>query len=439
MPSLGADMETGTLVEWRVRPGDVVHRGDIVAVVDTEKSTIEVEVFEDGVVEQLLASPGDTAAVGTPLAVIGTQGADHTAPAEPAQAAQPAEPVQPATPAPPAPAEHPRAGSARSEPAPPHVTSPLVRHLAEQLDVDLATVTPSGPGGHVTRADIERAHESRARVSPRARRLAADRGISLTDLTGTGSGGAVTGDDVLAVATEPPPSPATRTTGPSSADPVAARRAAIGALMSRSKREIPHYYVTTTIDFTAASEWLTEINSDRPVAERLLPAVLLLKATARAAHEVPVMNGHYLDGQFQPSTDVELGVAISLRAGGLVAPVLHRADLTPTEPLMAELRDLVARARGLRLRGSDMAEPSITVTNLGDQGVETVLPVIYPPQVAMVGFGKVLERPWAVDGMLAVRPLVSASVAADHRANDGHDGARFLATIDRLLQDPHRL
>ncbi len=437
MPSLGADMETGTLVEWRVRPGDVVHRGDIVAVVDTEKSTIEVEVFEDGVVEQLLASPGDTAAVGTPLAVIGAEGAHETAAAEPVQ---PAESPQPATPAPPAPAEHPRVEPARSEPAPPHVTSPLVRHLAEHLDVDLAAVTPSGPGGHVTRADVERAHhEGRARVSPRARRLAADRGISLTDIAGTGSGGAVTGDDVLAVSTEPAATSTTTTTVPSSADPVAARRAAIGALMSRSKREIPHYYVTTTIDFTAASEWLTEINTDRPVAERLLPAVLLLKATARAAREVPVMNGHYLDGQFRPSTDVELGVAISLRTGGLVAPVLHQADLTPTEALMVELRDLVARARGLRLRGSDVAEPSITVTNLGDQGVEMVLPVIYPPQVAMVGFGKVLERPWAVDGMLAVRPLVSASVAADHRANDGHDGARFLATIDRLLQDPHRL
>jgi pyruvate dehydrogenase E2 component (dihydrolipoamide acetyltransferase) len=106
---------------------------------------------------------------------------------------------------------------------------------------------------------------------------------------------------------------------------------------------------------------------------------------------------------------------------------------------MTELRELVARARGMRLRGSDMVEPSITVTNLGDQGVEMVLPMIYPPQVAMVGFGKVLDRPWAVDGMLTVRPVVSASVAADHRANDGHDGARFLATLDRLLQDPDQL
>jgi pyruvate dehydrogenase E2 component (dihydrolipoamide acetyltransferase) len=209
--------------------------------------------------------------------------------------------------------------------------------------------------------------------------------------------------------------------------------------MSRSKREIPHYYLSNTVDLEPAISWIEAQNADRPIAERLLPAALLLKAVARAAMEVPVVNGHWIDGRFQPRDTVDLGVAISLRTGGLVAPALAGAEQLTVDELMTRLRGLVARARKGVLRASEMIQPSITVTNLGDQGVETVFPVIYPPQVAMVGFGRIVERPWTVDGMLTVRPVVTSTVAADHRANDGHDGARFLAAIDRLLQQPAQL
>jgi pyruvate dehydrogenase E2 component (dihydrolipoamide acetyltransferase) len=215
-------------------------------------------------------------------------------------------------------------------------------------------------------------------------------------------------------------------------------RAAIGELMSRSKREIPHYYVGTTVDLSAALGWLGERNAQLPVTQRVLPAALLLKATARAAHEVPAMNGCW-DGELRPSTSVHLGVAVSLRGGGLVAPALHDADTLRLDELMARLRDLVERARSGRLRASEMADPTITVTNLGDLGADEVYGVIYPPQVALVGFGRIVERPWAVDGMLGVRPTVRTTLAADHRASDGHDGARFLSLIDRLLQTPEEL
>jgi pyruvate dehydrogenase E2 component (dihydrolipoamide acetyltransferase) len=134
-----------------------------------------------------------------------------------------------------------------------------------------------------------------------------------------------------------------------------------------------------------------------------------------------------------------VGVAISLRGGGLVAPAIHDADHCTLDELMAALRDLVQRARTGGLRGSEMSDPTITVTNLGDQGVDQVFGVIYPPQVALVGFGRVAPRPWAVDGLLGVRPVVRATLAADHRASDGHDGARFLAAIDALLQHPEAL
>jgi len=338
------------------------------------------------------------------------------------------------------------------------VTSPLVRHLATDLGVDLAALHPTGPGGVITRADVEHAaHDAaeraaraapsrsaphappdeagRTRASPLARRRAADRGIDLTTVRGSGPTGAVVASD-LESATPTAPRPARR---PDHASRTSSLRESIGALMARSKREIPHYYVTTTVDMGPATEWLQDVNRRRSVGERMLPAVLLLRAVVLAAVEVPVMNGHWIDDAFVPRHGVDLGVAISLRAGGLVAPAIVDAHERSVDELMVALRELVGRARGGVLRASEMVQPSITVTNLGDQGVESVLPVIYPPQVAMVGFGKVLERPWAIDGAVTVRPVVTASVAADHRANDGHDGARFLATLDRVLQHPDDL
>jgi pyruvate dehydrogenase E2 component (dihydrolipoamide acetyltransferase) len=228
------------------------------------------------------------------------------------------------------------------------------------------------------------------------------------------------------------------TEGRERSDHQAGMRRAIAELMARSKREIPHYYLATTIDLRAAMTWLTAQNLDRPVQDRLLPAALLLKATALAAREVPALNGFWDDG-FQSAASVHLGVAISLRTGGLVAPAIHDADQRSLEDVMAGLRDLVERARAGRLRSSEMADPTITVTNLGDRGADEVFGVIYPPQVAIVGFGKVVDRPWAADGMLGVRPTVRATLAADHRATDGHVGSRLLAVIDHLLQTPEAL
>ena len=157
-----------------------------------------------------------------------------------------------------------------------------------------------------------------------------------------------------------------------------------------------------------------------------MPSALLLKAAALAARDVPEVNGFYDDGGFRPSAAVHLGVAVALRQGGLVAPAIHDADTLPVDVLMERLRDLVGRARAGRLQRAEMADPTITVTNLGDLGVESVFGVIYPPQVAMVGFGRVMEQPWAQNGLLGVRPAVTATLSADHRVSDGLRGGRFL-------------
>src|SRR5581483_6775948 len=221
---------------------------------------------------------------------------------------------------------------------------------------------------------------------------------------------------------------------PAAASAQGAMRQAIAAAMARSKREIPHYYLGESIDMGRALSFLAAENLRRPITERLLPVVLLLKATALALRKVPEMNGFFTEGAFHPSQAVHVGVAISLRQGGLIAPTIHDADQKPLGDLMRDLGDLLIRARAGRLRSSELSDSTITVTSLGDQGAEQVFGVIYPPQVALVGFGKVVERPWCVGGQVAPRPIVAATLAADHRVSDGHRGGVFLGHLSQLLQ-----
>ena len=475
MPSLGADMDAGTITQWLVHPGDRVRRGDIVAVVQTDKSDIEVEIFEDGTVADLAIPEGVRVSVGTVLAhVTGdaepvTSGATSNltpgaswgepsgVPPGPTAGATGDVTIDAISTAPPpsvatAPTEVPVAS--RTPTREPPVESPLVRHRAHRLGVDLAEVSGSGPGGVVTRADVEAASLSRAATparppssSPYARRLAVQLGVDLARLVGSGPAGAIRERDVRAgalSATVGTTAPASASSTESTASTASAERQrsmqrAIGALMARSKREVPHYYLDTTIDLSAASRWLEQTNRERPVADRLVMATLLFCATARAVARVPEMNGYFVDGEFSPRDTVNLGVAISQRHGGLIAPAINAAqDLTPEE-MMRRVRDLVRRARNGVLRGSELSESTITVTNLGDLGVDRVFGVIYPPQVALVGFGRVHERPTATQGLLGVQPCVIATLSGDHRVSDGMRGAHFLNEIERLLREPERL
>lgn len=461
MPSLGADMDTGTLLEWKVKPGDTVKKGQIVAVVDTEKASLEIEIFFEGVVEELLVHAGEKVAVGTVIARVRTPGeaaralvaelaARPAAAAAPPPAARAPEPVA-ESPAPPAPAAH-----------PPHIT-PVAKKIAAEKGVDVAALRGSGIEGAVTRADVEKAATgpagSRAKVSPLARRLATERGVDLSGVTGTGEGGVITASDVERAAAKPraavhaAPSAITAPaagTQPTPAAPAArapmtqadrkdAMRRVIAAAMARSKREIPHYYLGHHIDMRRALAWLEAENLKRPVTARILPAALLLRATVHACQEFPDMNGVFVEGEYRPGKHVNLGVAISLRQGGLVAPAIMEAETKDLSRLMEDLKDLVKRTRAGTLRGSELSESTITVTNLGDLGVEAVYGVIYPPQVALVGFGRVMERAWAEGGLVGARPVVVASLSADHRVSDGLRGALFLGRLDKLLQEPEKL
>ncbi len=392
MPSLGADMEAGTLVEWMIAPGDVVKKGDTVAVVETQKGAIEIETFEAGTVGKLLVGVGETVPVGTPLAEIGDMSAAEAAPGpmpEPEPAPEPEPEPEPELP-----------------PAP--VAAPV------------ATPTPISAG--------------RERASPAARKLAAERGIDLATIKGTGPEGAVTSRD-LEGAPKAAAQKATRTSGIDFTE----MRKAIGRAMARSKREIPHYYLRHQIDLRAASAWLDNYNGSREPSDRLLMGALLVKAVAMALKEFPDMNGFYENDTFTPSAAIHCGVAVAVRGGGLIAPAIHDTASLPLSDLMASMRDLVARVRAGGLKGSELSDPTITITSLGDRGVDEVYGVIHPPQVAIVGFGTVEERALAKDGALMAAPTAIVTLAADHRVGDGRRGALFLREIETLLQKPEAL
>jgi len=380
MPALGADMEAGKLVEWLVKPGQHVKRGDVVAIVETEKGAVEVEIWEDGTVDALIVELGTIVPEGTVLATL-HDGAGAAAPTAP-RAVSPA-PVAPVAQA--------------AKPAPVVIAaerykiSPAARRKAQELGVDLAKLVPSGPEGVISLADVERA--APAAVAP----------------------------------------------GAPAVDRMEAMRRAIAAAMSKSKREIPHYYLANSIDVTSAVAWLARENAARSVQDRVLFAAVLLRAVVLALKEVPELNGVWVDDRLQMSQQVHLGVGIALRGGGLVAPAIRNAQDKTIPEMMAAVSDVIRRARAGGLRSSELSEATVTVTNLGEQGTETVYGIIYPPQVALVGFGRVASRPWVVDGTVQARDVVQATLSADHRASVGHRGAVFLSALDRLLQQPEKL
>lgn len=379
MPSLGADMEDGKLTEWRVKSGDVVKRGDIVAEVETQKGIIEIEIFEEGKIDQLLIQIGDKVKVGTVIATLISSGE---------QAEEKTE-IKP---------------------------SPVKITTAPATEKTL----PSAPA-------------LRIKASPLAKKIAVENNIDLTLIQGTGEGGAITKEDVeKAIATKEVLKKEA---------PVASTeniRLAIAAAMSKSNREIPHYYLETKIDMSQALGWIAEANKQRPVKKRLLPVALIMKAIAKSLMEVPQLNATWENGLLMKK-EIHIGFAVSLRGGGVIIPAIHDADKKSVDEMMEAFNDIIPRARALKLRSSELSDSTITVTNLGEGGAEKVYGVIYPPQVAIIGLGSITEQPWAENGMLDVRPVLYATLAGDHRATDGHTGSRFLVALKNHLQKPAEL
>lgn len=409
MPSLGADMEEGTFVQWLVKPGDKVSRGQVVCVVETQKGAVDVEIWESGIVDSLVAEPGQTIPVGSVMALIRGEGEEAAPAAERKKAIVGQDEEIKAI----------KRGTPRREAA------PRVRHRGKAQETVPASTVEAGKS---------------LRVSPAARKRALELGVDLGAVTATGPGGVICLADVERVSA---PAPEVRPESAGSAPEADSRRhamrEAIANAMARSNREIPHYYLGTSIDVEPALKWLEGQNAGLPIAGRLLFAVVQLRAVALALRDVPALNGWFVDDAFRAAGAVHLGVAIALRGGGLVAPALRDADMLGRDEMMAALRDLLQRARTGQLRSSELTETGITVTNLGDLGVESVFGVIYPPQVALVGFGRVAERPWVDDGKVVVRRCIQATLSADHRVTDGAVGARFIGRLADHLREPESL
>lgn len=373
LPSLGADMDVGSVLEWRVGIGDRVERGDVVALISTEKSDIDVESWDTGVVTELIATIGQELEVG----------------------------------------------------------SPLLRLNREARASVQQAVTSPGPGKR--QPTPTEPTDDRVPASPLARRRAADRHVSLHGIDGTGPGGAIVAADLERLpgqGAEPAATPD---------EPAGAMRRAIAERMTRSNREIPHYRLEQDVDMTPALEWLAGHNADLAITDRAVPAALFACAVARAAGSVGELNGTWEGDHLALSGSVDLAIVISLRSGGLVMPTVAAADQLGLADMMSTMRDMVTRARRGRLLSRWMAPSTIAITNLGDNGADRVAGVIFPPHIALIGFGRMSQRPWVVNDLVVPRSMVTATLVGDHRASDGADGSRFLAAVEAVLADPEQL
>jgi pyruvate dehydrogenase E2 component (dihydrolipoamide acetyltransferase) len=384
MPSLGADMEAGTLVEWRKKPRDAVKRGDIIAEVETQKGLIEIEVFDEGVISELLIKEGAKVPVGTIMALINPSGS-----------------------------------TLETKEKTPKKTAIKIQPTEEKI---------------IEKTAGEKFQERHLKASPLAKRIAAENNIDLSTIQGTGENGAITKEDVENAITQ------VKITKPAGKTPlqIEAIRLAVAAAVTKSNKEIPHYYLEKKIDMTKSLTWLREANSKRPIQKRLLPAALIIKATAKSLVDFPNLNAIW-DNGVQLKKEINIGFVVSLRGGGVIVPAIRNANLKSVDEIMEALNDIIPRARALKLRSSDLTDTTISITSLGEGGADIVFGVIYPPQVAIVGFGGSSQQPFVENGMLGIRPVFTATLAGDHRATDGLTGSDFLSTLNNYLQNPESL
>ncbi len=392
MPSLGADMTAGTLVEWLIKVGDEVKKGDVVAVIETQKGAIDMEAYQSGRVSEILVQPVTEVPVGTPLAQLITGCASACAiESEPEPEPEP---------------------ELKPEPEP-ELPSPDA---------------PSAGGLHVSSAaDTDRPAHRGPRASPIVRTRAASEGLDLASIHGTGPEGAIILRDLDAVH---------EAKAESHGDGM---RAAIARAMAQSNREIPHYYLALDVDIGAAQRWLEQYNADKEPAQRMLLLALLLKAVACTLADFPALNGHLREGQFRPSRAIHIANVISLRGGGIVVPAIRDVEQHSVEAVMDALRDISRRARSGHLRSSELTDATITVTSMGERGSDLLLGLIYPPQVAILGVGRARREPEVQGNEIVIGDRLTLSLGADHRVSDGLIGAKFLNALAKTLQKPELL
>ncbi len=437
MPQMGADMTEGTLVRWLKQVGDHVARGDILAEIETDKATVELEAFEAGDLLSQIVAEGEVVPVGEVIALLGAAGE-----AVPDVARKP-------------PAETP---ARRTVERAAEVAAPAA--VAERPPATAGPTTAEAAPAAAAGAAPVAAGDSRIRISPVARRIATDAGLDVRALSGSGPDGRILRRDVeaaiardgkgaaqavaaapAAAAPVPPapsnvPGPAARV--PADAAPVAAMskmRQAIARRMTLSKQTQPHYYLTLDVDMTAALTFREQVNAAAGEAAHVSINDLLVKACALALQKHPKFNAEFTEAGLKTHALINIDIGIALDEG-LIAPAILDCGSKSLGRIAADAKDLVARAKSGHLHANEYSDGTFTITNLGAYGVETLIGIINPPQAAILGTGSVMPMPVVRDGQIVVRQVMKIALSADHRVSDGAEGARFIKEIQALLENP---
>jgi len=451
MPKLEMAQETATVIEWLKKEGEYVEKGEPLLVVETDKVTVEIESPASGILAGVRVGPGDVVPVTQVIAYILQPGEElpEEARVEPAPPPPPPPPAPSAAPPPPPPPPAPSAAPP-PPPPPPHAAAPpatpVALRLAEAYGVDLRTVVGTGPGGQITRADVEAAlarreerpspppPPDRVRATPAARRIARERGVDLKAVRGTGPRGRVQAADVLAFAAAPSAAP----TPAPEVIPLAGMRRTIAERMTASYQTAPHITFTVRVDMGSLESARARLNEEAEATggPRVSVTALLVKAVAWALRRHPWLNSTLQGEEIHLLPEINVGVAVALDEG-LIVPVVRQADRKGIAEIAAEVNDLVARAREGRLTPADVAGGTFTVSNLGPFGVEQFTAIINPPQAAILAVGATQREPVVNEaGEVVVRPVMRMTLSADHRIVDGAQAARFLVDLKGALEAP---
>ena len=413
MPAMGADMTEGTVVKWLKNEGDEVARGDKLAEIETDKTVVEMEAYNAGILRRIVLGDGTKAPVGSLLAYIG--GADDVLPEVDAVEGSVSE-HEPAV----------ELEVAVSEPEPMATPEPVA-------------MAPSPPAPTID--------GGRIKASPLARRLAREKGFDLAAIAGTGPGGRITRDDVLGVT----PAPAFAPSGVATAAPavmidgsdieLSTMRQAIARVTVRSKTEAPHYYVTTGVDMTEAMSFRAQLNAElEDSGVRVSVNDMIIKALAMGITKYPKWNTMFHEDRLEGHDSINIGVAIALEAGLIVPAIVGVHNMTLSDVANAS-KDLGRRARGDggTLTQEELTDGTFSTSNLGMFGIDTFAAIIVPPQAGILAVGAVKATPVVQDGEIVVRQMMNATVSADHRVGDGAEAAILLNEVKDILERPLRL
>jgi pyruvate dehydrogenase E2 component (dihydrolipoyllysine-residue acetyltransferase) len=455
MPVLGLTMEEGTVAEWLKQEGEAVKKDEPLLTVEMDKGTVEVPAPASGVLRRIVVQPGTTVPVRTLIAEIGEPG-EVIVSSSPAVSAAPS--AVSAAPMPTTPSV------SRGEPVPQAVgggrrqfASPRARMRAHAMGVDLSLLHGSGPHGRIVEADVMAFApiETRVLATPLARRLAQEHGVSIDDVRGTGPGGRITQDDVLAAATRRADTVAAEVESLAPAASVAAAGAPEGGVeplsrvrritaerMAASSQTTARVTLMLEADFSEASRFRQQLQPEfaRLGVPKLPWDALIARAAALALAEHRRLLAQWVEGEgLRRSEDVHVGVAVALEPEGLVVPVLRDADTRSLRELAADLLALADKARAGRLSPAEMQGGTFSITNLGAYRVDGFTPILNPPETAILGVGRIADKPVVVDGQVVARTMCTLSLSFDHRVVDGAPAAAFLARLVELLERPYAL